>query len=41
MRALPPGPSHPGIPPQGPPGMPQAQRPRGEGGHAEGTGQYL
>ena len=41
MRALPPGTSHPGMPPQGHPGMPQPQRPRGEGGHTEGTGQYL
>ncbi len=41
MRALPPGTSHPGMPPQGAPGMPQPQRQRGEGGHTEGTGQYL
>ena len=41
MRALPPGVSHQGMPPQGAPGMPRPARPSGEPGHAEGTGQYL
>jgi hypothetical protein len=41
MRQLPPGISHPGMPSPGGPGMPQSQRPIGEPGHAEGTGQYL
>jgi len=40
MRQLPPGAGHPGMPAGGP-GMPNVQRPPGEGGHAEGTGQYL
>ena len=39
MRQLPPGVSHAPVPPSG--GMPQPQRPPGEPGHAEGTGQYL
>jgi hypothetical protein len=29
------------MPSPGTPGMPQPQRPSGEAGHAEGTGQYL
>ena len=41
MRQLPPGTAHQGMPSPGPPGMPQPQRPSGEAGHAEGTGQYL
>ena len=41
MRQLPPGTGHPGMPSPGTPGMPQAQRPHGEPGHTEGTGQYL
>ena len=41
MRQLPPGTGHPGMPSPGTPGMPQAQRPHGEQGHTEGTGQYL
>ncbi|HYN65437.1 MAG TPA: bacterial proteasome activator family protein [Ornithinibacter sp.] len=41
IRQLPPGTSHQGMPPPGAPGMPQAHRPHGEPGHAEGTGQYL
>ena len=41
MRQLPPGTGHPGMPSGGAPGMPQPQRPGGEPGHAEGTGQYL
>ena len=40
MRALPPGTGHQGMP-SGGPGMPAPQRPAGEPGHAEGTGQYL
>jgi len=39
MRQLPPGLGHQGMPPGG--SMPHAQRPGGEPGHAEGTGQYL
>ena len=41
MRQLPPGTGHQGMPSPGGPGMPQSQRPIGEPGHAEGTGQYL
>jgi hypothetical protein len=41
MRQLPPGTGHQGMPSPGGPGMPQSQRPMGEPGHAEGTGQYL
>ena len=41
MRQLPPGTGHPGMPSPGTPGMPQTQRPHGEPGHTEGTGQYL
>jgi Protein of unknown function (DUF2587) len=41
MRQLPPGTGHQGMPSPGTPGMPQTQRPHGEPGHTEGTGQYL
>ena len=41
MRQLPPGTGHPGMPSPGISGMPQTQRPHGEPGHTEGTGQYL
>jgi hypothetical protein len=41
MRALPPGLAHQGVPQQGVPGGQHAGRPKGEPGHAEGTGQYL
>ena len=41
MRQLPPGTAHQGMPSPGAPGMPQSQRPHGESGPTEGTGQYL
>ncbi|GAA4399553.1 hypothetical protein GCM10023168_07080 [Fodinibacter luteus] len=41
MRALPPGTSHPGVPPAGGPTPTHAPRPHGEPAHTEGTGQYL
>jgi len=41
MRQLPPGIGHPGMPGPGAPGTPPGQRPQGDVGHAEGTGQYL
>ena len=41
MRQLPPGVSHQPVPGGGGSGMPHPQRPPGEPGHTEGTGQYL
>ncbi len=41
MRPLPPGVSHQPVPGGGGSGMPHPQRPPGEPGHTEGTGQYL
>jgi len=41
MRQLPPGTAHHGMPSPGAPGLPQSQRPHGESGPTEGTGQYL